>query len=66
VSQGIQEVNENVAQSSTVASQITQNISVVNQSSGEIAAGGNQLEASAEELKDMAVKLNKIVGNFKV
>lgn len=66
VSQGIQGVNENVAQSSTVATQITQNIAVVNQSAGEIATGGNQLEANAEDLKGMAIQLKDIVSNFRI
>ncbi len=65
-SQGIQEVNENVNQSSTVAAEITQDIAVVNQSSGEIANSSDQVKVSAEELKRMAVELNTIVGSFKV
>jgi methyl-accepting chemotaxis protein len=65
-SQGIQAVNENVNQSSTVASEITQDIAVVNQSSGEIANSSDQVKVSAEDLKRMAVELNTIVGSFKV
>ena len=52
-SQGIQEVNENVNQSSTVAAEITKDIAVVNQSSGEIANSSDQVKVSAEDLKRM-------------
>jgi methyl-accepting chemotaxis protein len=65
-SRGIQEVNENVSQSSTVPAGITADIAAVNQSSGEIAGSSNRVRGSAEDLKRMAAELNGIVGSFKV
>jgi methyl-accepting chemotaxis protein len=63
-SQGIQEVNENVSQSSAMAAQITADITVVDQSSGEIAISSEQVKVSADDLKRMAAELNGIVGSF--
>jgi methyl-accepting chemotaxis protein len=65
-SQGIQEVNENVAQSSSVSAEIASDISGVNQSAGEISSSSAQVNLSAEELNRMGVKLNEMVGKFKV
>jgi methyl-accepting chemotaxis protein len=64
--QGIQEVNENVNQSSTVAAEISSDIAAVNQSSSEIANSSDQVKASSDGLKQMAAKLNAIVGSFKI
>jgi methyl-accepting chemotaxis protein len=64
--QGIQEVNENVNQSSTVAADITGDITAVNQSSSEIAISSEQVKVSADDLKGMAEELNTIVGRFRV
>ncbi len=65
-SAGIEEVNSNVNQSSTVAAEITRDISGVNTSSTEIADRSNQINQSAEELSSLALKLDEMVGRFKV
>jgi len=65
-SQGIQEVNENVAKSSTVSAEIANDISGVNQSAGEMSNSSAQANLSAEELNKMGVKLNEMIGKFKV
>ncbi len=65
-SQGIKEVNKNVAQSSTVSSEIARDISEVNRSAGEMVNSGSQVQLNAEELKKLSEKLNSMVGRFKV
>jgi methyl-accepting chemotaxis protein len=65
-SKGIQEVNENVNQSSRAAADITQDIAVVNESAGNIASGSDLVTLSVESLKRMATELNTIVGSFKI
>ena len=49
-SQGIQEMNENVAQSSVVSGEIVKAISNVNQESKEISNGSSQAKVSASAL----------------
>jgi methyl-accepting chemotaxis protein len=65
-SQGIQEVSENVAQSSNVAEEIATDIAVVNQSAAEMSNSSAQVNLSAEELTKMGIKLNEMVGKFKI
>ncbi|MBC2695169.1 MAG: HAMP domain-containing protein [Desulfobacteraceae bacterium] len=65
-SQGIQEVNENVNQSSMAANEIAKDISEVNRASVEMSENSSQVNLSAEELSNLAEKLRKIAGNFKV
>ncbi|MFZ0482517.1 MAG: methyl-accepting chemotaxis protein [Desulfobacterales bacterium] len=64
--QGIQGVNENVATSSTVANEIAEEISGVNQAAGDMSHSSGQVAMSAEELTSMAKELNKMVGTFRV
>ena len=64
--QGIQGVNENVATSSTVANEIAEEISGVNQSADDMSHSSGQVAMSAEELTSMAKELNKMVGTFRV
>jgi methyl-accepting chemotaxis protein len=47
-----------------MAAQITADITVVDQSSGEIAISSEQVKVSADDLKRMAAELNGIVGSF--
>ena len=63
---GITEITENVSQSSIVAGEIAQDISEVNQASSEMSNSSNQINGSAQELNKLAVRLNDIVGRFKV
>lgn len=66
VSIGIQEVSENVSHSSNSASQVSEDINIVNQSAGEMAQTSGQFQASAEELRTLAQRLNTVVGSFKL
>lgn len=66
VSQGINIVNENTAQSSTVANEIASEIANVNSSSIEISAGSAQVNLNAQELSKLAGELDQLVGKFKV
>lgn len=65
-STGIEDVNANINQSSAVAAEITKDISGVNTSSAEVAERSHQIRLSAEELSQLALKLDEMVGRFKV
>jgi methyl-accepting chemotaxis protein len=65
-SQGIQKFNQNVNQSSTVASEIINDIAMVKHSSIVIAHSRSQMKIRADHLKGMAEELKTIVGSFKV
>jgi methyl-accepting chemotaxis protein len=65
-SQGIHEVNGNVNKSSVVATDINQDIAQVNAEADEISNASSQVMLSVEQLNQMAVHLNSIVGRFKV
>ena len=63
---GIQEVTENVAQSSTVSVEIARDISEVNQSAGEMARGSETVNESANRLSELASRQENMVNKFKV
>jgi methyl-accepting chemotaxis protein len=63
---GIQEVNENVGQSSTVAASISTDIAEVNQAVQEITDSSTQVNINVEDLTKMAERLQSLVGRFKV
>ena len=63
---GIHEVNTNVAQSSEAILMIAQDIADVNQISNEMTNSSSQVNASAAEVSALAVKINTMVGKFKV
>jgi len=65
-SQGIQEVNENGAQSSSVSGEIAVDIPEVNNAANEMSNSSSQADMSATELSNLAERLNKMVGTFKV
>ena len=65
VSQGIQDVNDNVSEGSTAISEVTRDIASVDEASKEMSDNSNQVAGSVAELKQMAIKLNEIVGRFK-
>jgi methyl-accepting chemotaxis protein len=65
-STAIQEVNLNVSQSSGVAGQITGEITQVDTEAGGILDSSSQISESVSQLKEMASRLNGIVGTFKV
>lgn len=64
--EGLSEVNENVAQISGVSHQITQDLSMVNDAATEMVASSSDVQNSASKLSETAVKLEKMVGNFKL
>ena len=51
---------------SVSAGQISSDIDVVNQSSGEIATNSDQVKSSANDLQRLATELTDIVANFKI
>lgn len=65
-SRGIQEVNENVAQSSSVSTGIAKEISEVNQTTSEISTSSSQIRLNAKELSRLALELKDLVSRFKV
>ncbi len=65
-SMGIAEVNENVAQSSVVVADITRNVSDISCQSNQVGDGSSQVQASAQNLSDLALQLEQMVRKFKV
>lgn len=63
---GIQEVNQNVGLSSQVATQMAEDIAMVNAASEAIAGSSNSVKESAKQLQGMAGELSRLVGSFKV
>ncbi len=65
-SQGIDEVNENVAQSSTFASEIAKDIGEVNRIAATLAENSREVSSNAGDLSRLAVDLRMMIGEFKV
>ncbi|OQX17829.1 MAG: hypothetical protein BWK76_09495, partial [Desulfobulbaceae bacterium A2] len=65
-SQGIQEVNLNINQSSAVAGTISSDIAGVNQSVREISTAGGQVNGTADGLSQLAKTLQQLVSRFKI
>lgn len=65
-SQGIQAVNANVVQSSSMANDITKEIAVVNIAASETVASSSQLAANAGELQTLAARLTRITDKFQI
>jgi methyl-accepting chemotaxis protein len=65
-SQGIAEVNENVAQSTVVIADITRDIAGINQQTVQVGEGSSQVQASAQNLADLAAELEGLVKKFKI
>ncbi|MGL1930881.1 MAG: methyl-accepting chemotaxis protein [Desulfotalea sp.] len=65
-SHGLSEVNTNVAQISEVTHQIAEDISMVNQAATEMSTSSSEVQGSASDLSGIAVKLEKMVANFKL
>jgi methyl-accepting chemotaxis protein len=65
-SQGIAEVNENVAQATVVITDISNDIAGINEQSTQVEQGSNQVQASAQELSQLAIQLHDLVKRFKV
>ncbi len=65
-SQGIGEVNDNVNQSYTVASDISREIAGVNDASGQISENSREVEINAKAMQEMSASLSEMVGRFRV
>jgi methyl-accepting chemotaxis protein len=65
-SQGIQQVNKNASNISQSSTQIADDISRVKTSTNEISENSGHVNARAQNLKDIAEQLNKIVHSFRV
>jgi methyl-accepting chemotaxis protein len=65
-SQGIDEVNENVNQTSAVSSNISNDIASVNLGVQDISQNSSQVDVRAAELAQLAIKLQILVGRFKI
>lgn len=65
-SSGVEDVNSNVNESAAVSAEIAQDITGVHDASEEIAERSNQVKLSAEALSNLAVRLDGMVGRFKV
>ncbi|MGD9161549.1 MAG: HAMP domain-containing methyl-accepting chemotaxis protein [Desulfobacteraceae bacterium] len=65
-SQGIQEVNENVSESTVVSRDIAREVTDCTQSSAEISNSSAQVSLSADQLRSLAEELNDMVNKFKV
>ncbi len=63
---GVQAANENVAQTASVSRSMAQDIASVDAAAGEIRSGGEQVQASALELSNLAEQLKSMAGQFKV
>ena len=63
---GLNEVNENVNQTSAVAGEVTHDIASISQATNEMKEGSIQVMKSAGELSQLAAKLNKMLGRFKI
>ncbi|MCG8333895.1 MAG: methyl-accepting chemotaxis protein [Proteobacteria bacterium] len=65
-SEGTKEINENISTSSTVAREIASDIGKVNTAVGEMADNGDQVKINAEDIANLAQKLNDMIGRFRV
>jgi methyl-accepting chemotaxis protein len=63
--QGIQSVNQSMAQSSTVAGDIAKDIVVVSQASEDLTIAGTQIKRSAQDLHKLSEKLAEAVNIYK-
>jgi methyl-accepting chemotaxis protein len=65
-SQGLQEVTENITQSSMVAMELAKDIADVNLAAGEISASSNRVSASSDTLNNLSSQLGSMVQQFKL
>jgi hypothetical protein len=63
---GIAEVNENVAQSTLVVTDITRDVTEISRQSIQVGEGSGQVQASAQGLSDLAAQLELLVKKFTV
>ncbi len=63
---GISEINDDVAQNSSVAGGIAEELKEVNYSAFEMSKSSSRLNLSSEELRNLASQLEDLVGTFKI
>jgi methyl-accepting chemotaxis protein len=63
---GVQDASVRASEMSGVSRDIAQDITAVDGITGDIRAGGQQVQASAEELSKLAEQLKGLVGQFKI
>jgi len=63
---GVRDSNERIAQTAAVNKSIADEISVVNREVSEIKINGEQVKTSAENLADLADRLNSIIQQFRI
>ncbi|MBU4526442.1 MAG: methyl-accepting chemotaxis protein [Desulfomicrobium sp.] len=63
---GVQDASVRASEMSGVSRDIAQDITAVDSITGDIRSGGEQVEASAEELSKLAEQLKGLVGQFKI
>lgn len=63
---GVQDASVRASEMSGVSRDIAQDITAVDGITGDIRAGGEQVQASAEELSKLAEQLKGLVGQFKI
>lgn len=63
---GVQDASVRASEMSGVSRDIAQDITAVDGITGDIRSGGEQVEASAEELSRLAEQLKELVGQFKI
>ena len=64
--QDVQDANRRSAEMSAVSRDITKDVTAVDGITGDIRSGGEQVQASAEELSRLAEQLKGLVGQFKI
>ncbi len=64
--QGIEEVNKNVTESTNVSGSIARDMDEVNHAAREIATGSSRVSSSAQNLHNLAEKLNQMISKFKI
>ena len=62
---GVQDANERMAQTAEVSRSMAWDLAEVNRAVGEIRSGGEHVQASAEELSNLAEQLRRMVNQFR-
>lgn len=65
-SDGVREANEQVAQTASVSQEMAREIAGINLVVGNIRKGGEQVQANATELAEVADQLKALVGQFRI
>ncbi|MBU3950753.1 MAG: hypothetical protein KJ658_01340, partial [Proteobacteria bacterium] len=58
-------INENVAQSSTVVADISQDIALVNQAALDLQNDTQEVTVNSQDLRELAANLHELLGRFK-